>query len=139
MSLDLTFFKEDVDFRDIRERISNLENARRTINDEIDRLEDDYSDAKLAWLNITHNLNKMAEAVGLYEILWPPGSADTVTATRMIPILEKGIKELESDPEKYRAFDAPNGWGKYEDFIGFCKDLLYQCEKYPAAVVERSA
>ena len=72
MSLDLNFFKEDVDFRGIRERISNLESARRVINEEIDRLEDDYSDAKLAWLNITHNLNNMAKAVGLYEILWPP-------------------------------------------------------------------
>jgi hypothetical protein len=139
MSLDLYFFKEDVDFREIRERISNLENARRTIKDEIDRLEDDYSDAKLASLNITHNLNKMAGAVGLYEILWPPKGIDTVLASRMIPLLEKGIKELESDPEKYRAFDAPNGWGKYDDFLGFCRDLLSQCERYPDAVVERSA
>jgi hypothetical protein len=139
MSLDLTFFKEDVDFRDIRERIDNLENARRTINEEIDRLEDDYSDAKLAWLNITHNLNNMAKAVGLYEILWPPKSADMVSASRMTPILENGIKELESDPDKYRAFDAPNGWGKYEDFIRFCRELLHQCKKYPDAVIERSA
>ncbi len=139
MSLDLTFYKEDVDFRDIRERISNLESARRTINEEIDRLEEDHSNAELASENITHNLGRMAEAVGLYEILWPPASADIIPVARMTPILEKGIKELESDPEKYKAFDAPNGYGKYDDFLGFCRDVLSQCEKYPDAVVERSA
>lgn len=102
-------------------------------------MEDDYSDAQLASLNITHNLNRMAKAIGLYEILWPPKSADTVIAARMIPLLENGIKELEADLEKYKVYDAPNGWGRYDDFLGFCKELLQRCLEYPDALVEISA
>ncbi len=139
MGLDLTFYKRGVDFKKIREQISGLEDERRKINEKIEQLQEADSDAELAWLGITHNLNNMARAVGLYEILWPPKYADTVTVAQMTPILKKGIKELEADPEKYRAFDAPNGYGKYDDFIRFCRDLLCHCERHPDAVIERSA
>ena len=66
MSLDLHFFKKDVDFEELRRKIDDLYNKRRTIGDELERLEDDYEEAKLASHNVTHNLSEMAEAVGLY-------------------------------------------------------------------------
>ena len=65
MSLDLHFFKKGVDYNQIRRDIVDLTNKWRDIKDEIERLEDDYEDAKLASHNVTHNLFKMAEAVGL--------------------------------------------------------------------------
>ena len=65
MSLDLHFFKKDIDFNQIRCRIDELYNQRRAVEEELERLEDDYEDAKLASHNVTHNLTKMAEAVGL--------------------------------------------------------------------------
>ena len=40
------------------------------------------------------------------------------------------------DPEKYKAFNAPNGYGKYEDFVRFCDSVLHWCNKYPDSVIE---
>jgi len=94
------------------------------IQEEIEQAEDIYDDAKLADVNITHNLNKMADAVGLYEALWKPDEIGITTASQMIPFLEKGIKKLKENPEKYKAFNAPNGYGKYEDFVRFCDSVL---------------
>jgi chromosome segregation ATPase len=138
MSLNLYFFKKGVNLQEIREKISNLYEKKQAIQKEIEQLEDAYDDAELASLNITHNLNKMAEAVGLYEVLWRPEEIGITSASQMIPLLEKGIKELETYPEKYKAFNAPNGWGKYENFLSFCQSALHRCREYPDAVIEAS-
>lgn len=104
----------------------------------MEQLEDSYENAKLSSLNITHNLNKMAQAVGLYEVLWSPEEIGITSASQMIPSLEKGIKELEANPDKYKVFNPPNGFGYYEDFIDFCKLVLQKYRKYPDAVIEAS-
>jgi len=52
MSLDLYFFKKDVDFDQIRRNIDDLTNKRRAIEEELERLEDDYEDARLASRNV---------------------------------------------------------------------------------------
>lgn len=136
MSLDIQFFKNDIDFRKIREDIDTLYETLRNTQDKIEQLEDDYDDAKLSSHNITHNLNKMAEAVGLYEVLWRPEEIGITIASQMILPLEKGIKELEANPNKYKAYNPPNGWGNYEDFVSFCKSVLQKCREYPDAVIE---
>jgi hypothetical protein len=41
----------------------------------------------------------------------------------MILPFEKGIKELEATPDKYKAYNPPNDWGCYEDFVSFCKKV----------------
>ena len=109
MSLDIHFFKKGVDFNQIRHQIDELYNQRRVIGEELERLEDDYEDAKLASHNVTHNLTKMAEAVGLYRILWHPEEIGITSATQMIAPLEIAITELESSPDKYKAYNPPNG------------------------------
>ena len=81
----------------------------------------------------------MAKAVGLYEVLWRPEEVGITTTSQMIPFLEKGLKELEANPDKYKAFNPPNGFGSYEDFVGFCKLVLHNCREYPDAVIEASA
>jgi len=136
MSLDLYFFKKDVDFDQIRRNIDDLTNKRRAIEEELERLEDDYEDAKLASHNVTHNLNKMAEAVGLYKVLWYPEETGITSASQMIVPLEKGIEELEANPDKYKAFNPPNGWGNYDIFVSFCKSVLHTCREHPDAVIE---
>ena len=102
MSLDLHFFKKDVDFNQIRSDIDALTDKRRTIEEELERLEDDYEDAKLASHNVTHNLFKMAEAVGLDKVLWNPEQIGITSAFQMIAPLETAIKELEANPENTR-------------------------------------
>ncbi len=136
MSLDIYFFKNDVDFRKKRTDIDSLQEKLRNIQDEIEQLEDDYENARLFSFNVTHNLNKMAEAVGLYEILWRPEEIGITVASQMILPLEEGIKELEANPDKYKTYNPPNGWGSYEDFARFCKSVLQKCRECPDAVIE---
>jgi len=136
MGLDLYLFKKDINIQEVRNNISNLYEKLRAIQEEIEQAEDIYDDAKLADVNITHNLNKMADAVGLYEVLWKPDEIGITIASQMIPSLEKGIKKLREDPEKYKAFNAPNGYGNYEDFVRFCDSVLHWCNKYPDSMIE---
>jgi hypothetical protein len=94
--------------------------------------------AELYWKNITHNLGKMAAEAGFYTPLWRPEETDVVTAGQLGFHIEKGINELESNPEKYKPLSAPNGWGTYEQFIPWLKELLEACRQYPDATVSAS-
>ena len=38
----------------------------------------------------------------------------------------------------FEAFNASNGWGKYENLVRFVRDYLSACEKNPTAVVSVS-
>jgi hypothetical protein len=86
--------------------------------------------------NITHNLNKMAMEVkigehSLYEYLWSPEKVNINTAGDLIIPLREGLKELENNPDKYRKFDAENGWGTYPDLVTFVQSYLDACDWYP--------
>ena len=85
--------------------------------------------------NITHNLGKMAEAAGIYNVLWRPGEYGYATAEQIIPILREGLSKLEADPEKFKKFDSPNGWGIYDHFVPFVRKVLEACEEYPDAEI----
>lgn len=82
--------------------------------------------------NITHNLTTMAEEAGLYTVLWHSGGK---TATDIIPALKDGLDDLKTRPDFYRQFNAPNGWGKYENFVDFVAGVLAACEENPAATI----
>ena len=88
--------------------------------------------------NITHNLNNMANAAGIYQALWRPEELHITKAGDLIPLLEKGLAELKADPEKFRAYNASNGWGMYEHFVPFVEDYLEACREYPDAEVSVS-
>ncbi|KAA6331536.1 hypothetical protein EZS27_019865 [termite gut metagenome] len=139
MSLDLYFFKKGFDIQKSRADIDATYTKLQAAKAQLEDLEDAYDEAKLSSLNITHNLNKMAKEVGLYEVLWKPEIIGITIASQMIPFLEKGLKELEANLDKYKAFNPPNGFGSYEDFVGFCKSVLHNCHEYPDAVIEASA
>lgn len=86
--------------------------------------------------NITHNLGRMAEAAGIYQAIWRPEELGITKAGELIPLLEVGLKELESDPEKFSQYNAPNGWGTYERFVPWVRDYLEACKEHPEATVE---
>ena len=88
--------------------------------------------------NITHNLGKMADAAGIYMHLWRPEEIGISTAGQLVDPLKAGLALMRSDPDRFRAFDAPNGWGKYEHFIQFVLELLVACESNPDASVSVS-
>ena len=88
--------------------------------------------------NITHNLGKMAEAAGLYEPLWNAEENGYKKGADVIPLLREGLAKLKDDPEKYKALNAPNGWGTYKYFVPFVANILEACERYPRAIIEVS-
>lgn len=88
--------------------------------------------------NITHNLTKMADAAGIYGAVWRPDENGFETAGQIIEPLRRGIELLESDPERFKAFSAKNGWGTYEQFIPWLKKYLSACLDYPLCKIRVS-
>lgn len=88
--------------------------------------------------NITHNLGMMAQEAGIYQHLWRPEELGIKYATDLIDPLRAGLELLKSDPERFKAFNSPNGWGMYENFIPFVEDYLNACIETPEAVIEVS-
>lgn len=85
--------------------------------------------------NITHNLSRMAKEAGIYEHLWRPDEIGIKRAHELVEPLEAGLLRLEAEPEKFRAYDAPNGWGKHEHLVAFVRDYLAACRDNPDAEV----
>jgi len=85
--------------------------------------------------NVTHNLRKMADAAGLYDIVWRPDEHGITTASQLIEPLRAGIERLKADPEHYQQFNPNNGWGSYNHFIVWLEQYLTACEEHPNAFV----
>lgn len=88
--------------------------------------------------NITHNLGKMADEAGIYKHLWRPDEIGITKAEQLIEPLRAGLARLKSNPERFKMFDAINGWGLYIDFVPFVEKYLQACEEYPDAEVSVS-
>lgn len=88
--------------------------------------------------NITHNLNRMADAAGIYEACWRPEEIGVTKAGQLVPLLRAGLEKLKADPEHFRQFNAANGWGLYENFVPWVERYLQACENYPDADVRAS-
>lgn len=88
--------------------------------------------------NITHNLNRMAEEAGIYMQVWRPEEVGITHARQLVEPLRLGIARLKSDPGRFAAFNAPNGWGTYASFVPWLERYLAACEMYPDATVEVS-
>lgn len=88
--------------------------------------------------NITHNLSRMAEEAGIYDCLWDPQKAGIEVASQISPMLASAIKLMEADPAHFKKFDSDNGWGTYDQFVPWLKELLEACQEYPDATIEVS-
>ncbi len=85
--------------------------------------------------NITHNLNTMAGAAGIYEHLWRPDEIGATTAHMLIEPLRNGLAELKAAPDKYKVHNPANGWGDYDLLVRFVEEYLQACEENPDAIV----
>ncbi len=85
--------------------------------------------------NITHNLGKMADEAGIYKALWRPDENGFKKASDIIAILEKGLKELQDNPENFKKYNSENGWGLYKHFVPFVKEVLEACKENPNAEI----
>lgn len=97
-----------------------------------------YNTEELFSANITHNLTDMANAAGIYYALWRPEEKGYKIAEDIISLLENGLEKLLKDPEYYKQYDSPNGWGIYDNFVSFVKEVLEACKKYPKALIHAS-
>lgn len=88
--------------------------------------------------NITHNLNKMAGAAGIYEIVWRPEEVGVTKAHQLIEPLTAAIAAMRADPQRFKVHDAPNGWGLYEHFLPWLEKYLAACREWPDADVSVS-
>lgn len=95
----------------------------------------DREEARVYEANITHNLRLMAVAAGLYHVLWRPEESGYTAANQLIEPLRQGLAVLKAEPERFKAFEAPNGWGTYDQFVPWVERYLAACERYPTAQV----
>jgi hypothetical protein len=100
--------------------------------------ENEYETNCVFHANITHNLNKMAMAAGIYEACWRPEEINATKASDIILILEKGFEDMKNRPEYYKQFNSPNGWGLYVNFLPWVKKYLDACKEYPDSIIEVS-
>ncbi len=94
-------------------------------------------------LNITHNLAKMASVVdidgrSLYYYMWKPKDLGIRHAGQLVVPLKKGLEILKDDPEKFKKYNPPNGWGSYDKLVFNVLQLIQACEEDPYADISTS-
>jgi hypothetical protein len=60
---------------------------------------------------------------------------DGKTAGECAFFLSLAIDRMKADPDKYRAFNAPNGWGSYDTLVPALDQLLALFRTAPRATV----
>ena len=101
-------------------------------------VEQDFETTEVFWKNITHNLNRMANAAGIYTYLWTPDAIGITTARELIDPLREGLHRLKMEPDKYMEFNPHNGWGHYDGLVSFVEEYLNACYQYPDATISVS-
>lgn len=90
---------------------------------------------RLFQINITHNLNKMAEEAGIYKHLWRPEELNIHRAGQLIKPLISGRDLLRSDPERFKKLNPKNGWGDYDVLLSAVERYLEACRAWPNSEV----
>lgn len=86
--------------------------------------------------SVTDNLFSMASEAGLFDCLWNnKGSIRATADLDLIEPLRSGIELLKSDPNRFRVYDSPNGWGTYDQFVPWLEELLKECIDCPECLV----
>jgi|SRR5215471_1525771 len=84
--------------------------------------------------NITYNLGPMLRAAG-----FPAWDAlQDAPASETGGMLRKVADTLRADPDHFRTFNPPSGWGDYEGAIEWAERFAAACARYPLAHVERA-
>jgi hypothetical protein len=82
--------------------------------------------------NITHNLGRMWSEAGVYDALY---NSEGQTAKSVLPILHEGLRLMIADPERFKKFNAHNGWGLYEHALPWLGELIKEFEEYPNGII----
>ena len=105
---------------------------------------DDRGHTEGEW-NYTHNCNGMANAVldPEYEqrtvfaevfdrkhVSWWK-RLDGLSGPEGAALLDRIIRGLEADPERFRALNPENGWGDYDSFVKVLTDMRNAVPEWP--------
>lgn len=85
--------------------------------------------------NMTNNVMSMAREAGIVDCIWMDNKTP---AKDILPIIEAGLSDMISNPDKYAKFNASNGWGTYDQFIPWLKDYVYHLREYPDSIASAS-
>lgn len=82
--------------------------------------------------NITGNLAPMWREAGVFDALY---ESEGLKARDVLATVEEGLALMKSDPDRFRQFDAPNGWGTYEHAVSFLEELVEAFTKHPDGTI----
>jgi len=100
-------------------------------------LDEPNQDSTTLWTrNITHNVDSMAIAAGIYECIWRPETVGIVIAAQLVYPLQQGLMKLRTEREKIQPLEPSNGWGSYEGFVDFVRAYLSAACENPLALVK---
>lgn len=85
--------------------------------------------------NITSNLIAMFEALEVRDLLWFKTGEIAGDSWKD---LDKAVRMLEAYPNRYREYNAPNGWGTVEDALRFLTEARDAFKHYPKATIYSS-
>lgn len=77
--------------------------------------------------NITWNVTELIKQSSGWEI---KNCDSNGLATEWIKYIHKGINELTENPQKYKQYEASNGWGTVEDTLSFYKHCVRMFEDF---------
>jgi len=83
-------------------------------------------------VNITWNVSELIRQSSGWDI---ENEQNNGTAEYIGKFIEHGISELEKHPEKYKQYEAPNGWGTVKGTLKFYRRFLEYLKEYPYAYV----
>lgn len=86
--------------------------------------------------NYTHNTNDMIREAGFRD--WPY-KVDGWDAQDLGIALTKVLEEFARDPDRFRAMNPENGWGRYDTLVPVLQQIRDLCAQYPSAKVGMSA
>ncbi len=97
-----------------------------------------YDTKELYWGNITHNLAEMAREATIYNALWRPDEIGAKKANDIFSVVKEGLVILKRNPDYFKTFNSPNGWGTYNQCVSFVEYYLEALEMYPEAIIRVS-
>ena len=91
-----------------------------------------HEETEVAYVgSYTYNVGDMyREALG-----FSLGELDGKNACDSLDILDKGIKDMQANPDKYKKMNPENGWGNYEGALEYLLNIRHQCHRYPKCTI----
>lgn len=86
--------------------------------------------------NITHNLNVIADKVGVYDHIWRADEVGIKYAKDNIQNLRVAMSRFYLEYDELLKLNPSNGWGTLDGLIEFTKAYLEACIEYPDAEIK---